>query len=591
MNFHKRCHFDGQIKFSWIIITIVIGCSICLPVKPVDAHSNPVIDGAFTGDWCAPNFIGTFGPDTFNVLTPPACPMGTEFFWDDYDFLLYGGGSMTDTIGYAVLGSPDPEVDIDFFATTGDSLNAYFAIQMSAFPSTISVPPIIQIAIDLDGGAGGLASWFDPGGFTSPVGAAVNLLPDYLLVVDIANGAVWVMESTSAPGAWTNLGPFPVAWSTVTGVSIIEFFVPWGVFTPGPAFGPGIPCFMTLMSTHAALAGAPDFPGFPEEDVVTENGSGMTTGPYSCAPGPGSTGCELGDGSADAFFSITYPTLSTPTPAIPDGDYGDAPEGAIAYPSLSVIGMFPSCMNVPLSGYIHHQFGLMYLGPAWDPEAEGNAGFCPVFAPANYNADECFGDGDAGLLFPGSYTISGSSVVPCTGSPGTSLGEVCKTATWGSDIDVTITNNMALPGYLNVLIDWNQDGVWSGSSTCPGPVTVPEHVLTDAVIPPGFSGPLSSIFTPTFNIGPLTGYVWTRITISNFAVGPNWNGNALFENGETEDYLLYISPVSTPTPLPTSTGLPTQTPNPIPATGPFGTGILVVLISLSLAFLVKRSNT
>ena len=32
--------------------------------------------------------------------------------------------------------------------------------------------------------------------------------------------------------------------------------------------------------------------------------------------------------------------------------------------------------------------------------------------------------------------------------------------------------------------------------------------------------------------------VWMRFTISEVPVGQDWNGEGLFEDGETEDYLL-----------------------------------------------------
>ena len=83
-------------------------------------------------------------------------------------------------------------------------------------------------------------------------------------------------------------------------------------------------------------------------------------------------------------------------------EYGDAPEGATAYPSTGVIGFFPTCMTIGASYIQHNNFGAQ-LGPAYDFEGDGNAGFCPVFPP--YDSDECFADGDAGLLFPEPFTI------------------------------------------------------------------------------------------------------------------------------------------------------------------------------------------
>ena len=94
-------------------------------------------------------------------------------------------------------------------------------------------------------------------------------------------------------------------------------------------------------------------------------------------------------------------------------DFGDAPEGALAYPTLGVFGAFPTCITVgPLTWIQHTNFGALF-GPMVDFEPDGNAGYCaPSFGP--YDADECFYDGDAGLLFPQAYTIDQTpAVVPC----------------------------------------------------------------------------------------------------------------------------------------------------------------------------------
>ena len=188
----------------------------------------------------------------------------------------------------------------------------------------------------------------------------------------------------------------------------------------------------------------------------------------------------------------------------------------------------------------------------------------PCFPP--YDQDECFADGDAGLMFPEPYTINGTgAVVTCPNSAGTPLGPTCQQAVWGTDVDIWVVNTMDQHVfYVNVLMDWNQDGQWAfdPSTTCTA-VPVPEHVLVDFPIPPLYNGPLSGLGPPTFTIGPNPGYVWTRFTISerpvldnNFAthysanplsannLGNNlnheWHGEGIFEDGETEDYLLRV---------------------------------------------------
>ncbi|MBN2563811.1 MAG: hypothetical protein JXQ75_23090 [Phycisphaerae bacterium] len=235
-----------------------------------------------------------------------------------------------------------------------------------------------------------------------------------------------------------------------------------------------------------------------------------------------------------------------------DLDFGDAPEGVLAYPSLGVNGWFPTCMYVPPAGWIQHGLCWAYFGPSADFEPDGNGGLCPFFAP--YDNDECFQDGDAGLLFPEAFTIQAGAVTPCPNSNGTPLGTACQTAVWGTDIDILITNTMPVDGLVNVLMDWNQDGQWAGGSTCPGPVPAPEHVLVDFPVPAGYAGPLSGLNPPPFLIGPDPGtggttgfYVWSRFSVTEIPVGAGWDGSGSFEDGETEDYLLYVLTEEEPT--------------------------------------------
>ncbi len=223
-----------------------------------------------------------------------------------------------------------------------------------------------------------------------------------------------------------------------------------------------------------------------------------------------------------------------------DFDFGDAPEGALAYPASGVIGNFPTCMNVgPAGTFVRHATGNAFWGPMVDGENEGNASLCPAFAPNMYDRDECFQDGDAGLLMPTAFTIAGNLVIPCIGPAGKPLDKFCATAQWGPEIDINVTG----PGFVNILMDWDQNGNWAynPASICAG-TPVPEHVLVDFPVPAGFSGPLSALFPPSFTVGPNAGFVWTRFTLSDVPVGnPNWNGAGDFHDGETEDYLLDVS--------------------------------------------------
>jgi hypothetical protein len=220
-------------------------------------------------------------------------------------------------------------------------------------------------------------------------------------------------------------------------------------------------------------------------------------------------------------------------------DYGDAPEGATAYPSLAVTGNFPTCIVTGPAGFVRHNIMTMYFGPTVDSEIDGNAGLCSPFLTP-YDNDECFQDGDAGLITPDPYTIVTNVVVPCTGN-GTPIDTVCQWAQWGPDVDIDVNNNSDMDAFVNVLFDWNQSGNWADdtTTTCSGNM-VPEHVLIDFGIPPGYVGPLSLLFPPKFQVGPDPGFVWARFTISDQPVGPEWDGDGEFMNGESEDYLIEV---------------------------------------------------
>ncbi len=231
----------------------------------------------------------------------------------------------------------------------------------------------------------------------------------------------------------------------------------------------------------------------------------------------------------------------------------------MAYPWLGINGSFPTCWSAGPLGWIEHNNFGAFFGPGFDLEVDGNAGGCPpprCFPP--YDQDECFQDGDAGLLMPQPFTLDAAlNVLPCANSDGTPLGSTCQTAVWGVDVDIEVHHPMPgqTTGFVNVLIDWNQDGRWGGASTCPGnpPLPAPEHVLVDFRVPNGFDGPLSVLLPPPFLLGPNPRFVWARFSISERPVGAGWDGQGSFEDGETEDYLLLVHLAEEPTPTATPT--------------------------------------
>jgi len=110
---------------------------------------------------------------------------------------------------------------------------------------------------------------------------------------------------------------------------------------------------------------------------------------------------------------------------------------------------------------------------------------------------------------------------------------------WGPSLDIFVVNTHNEPAFVNVLMDWNQDGIWAPSGQ--GGCASPEHILLDFPIPPGFAGPLSALMPPGFLVGGNAGHVWSRFTVTNYPIGvDNWDGAGQFEDGETEDYLLLV---------------------------------------------------
>lgn len=235
---------------------------------------------------------------------------------------------------------------------------------------------------------------------------------------------------------------------------------------------------------------------------------------------------------------------ASPAPAqypIDDGEYGDAPEGADAYPNLGVVGGFPTCQGGP-AGFVFHanQMPLAWFGATMDIEPDGNAGICP---PPPYELDECWGpaDNDGGLVGVATYTITANQVVLCGGMVPDPLGPPCTTVTWGAAIDARVTNLSGNDAMINVLIDWNQDGRWGGQDLCPGGIPAPEHVVWNLPVPDGYAGLLSGLAPGPIQIGPNAGYVWMRLTIGDPIPMPlDWDGSYTFDTGETEDYLIEV---------------------------------------------------
>jgi hypothetical protein len=227
-------------------------------------------------------------------------------------------------------------------------------------------------------------------------------------------------------------------------------------------------------------------------------------------------------------------------------EFGDAPEGVLAYPTPPTPGNFPTCSSVgpPLSFIRHDANPFLFFGPGVDYEPDGNAGNCPAFQSGLYDQDECWNDGDAGLLIPPAFTIKGPPggeyIELCDPNADITTWKTCREVVWGVTIDMFVTNNLPDTAYFNLLVDWNMDGTWGGILTCPNNTVAEEHAIVNFKIPPGFSDTLSKLSPPAFRIGPMEGYVWARFSLTEIPVPLPWDGSGMFVTGETEDYLLAL---------------------------------------------------
>lgn len=273
-----------------------------------------------------------------------------------------------------------------------------------------------------------------------------------------------------------------------------------------------------------------------------------------------------------------YPvTIHEPEPEDPCHtgweDFGDAPEDLQAYAS-GLPGHFPTCtfasaagtqeiqcgtaMSTPPgpTGFVRHVspplvpphfwLGCPNPGPPYgvDGEVDGKVSLFPMPIAVSYcnqavpidcseaafgltfGQDECHGDlTDSGVAGPLQF-------VAC------SLGVVRFKAYTCTDAEV----------YLNILVDWNEDGDWNDNLACVSPCpTGCAHEWAVKNAPIALVSGCQSVLSPSFATGPRVGQGWLRITLTQEPVGDDfpWNGSAgvpgeAFRGGETEDYPVKI---------------------------------------------------
>ncbi len=337
----------------------------------------------------------------------------------------------------------------------------------------------------------------------------------------------------------------------------------WAVKNEPVTIGPGC----TSITSPSFLAGPSGGEGWMR--ITISNDSVSDDFPWAgCATTPGQV---LLNGETE-----DYPvTIFNPTGGLcPDfEDWGDAPEGVQAY-SVGSLGNFPTCSSPgspgtqelagpPLStppvasGHVQHvalasdpKFWLGCGAPALgtfgiDSEQDGkmNAtgalqsdcdplvgvdGVEAAFA-VSFGRDEARGDleGDAGLVGPVSFT-------GCTRDSLTFLVFNCDPFE-------------AVTAYLNVLLDFNQDGDWNDNFACgsqPGGPLAHEWAVKNqqVLLPVG----CTSMSSRSFLVGPNGGESWMRLTLSLHPVGDDfpWAGGPLV-SGESEDYPVTIAAADT----------------------------------------------
>lgn len=243
-------------------------------------------------------------------------------------------------------------------------------------------------------------------------------------------------------------------------------------------------------------------------------------------------------------------------------DFGDAPEGVLAYPG--VLGHFPTCifpgppgnatsdcgavLPVPgQTGYVKHihpvgtvNYWIGCNGAAApmgiDNDADGKmndtggpqsaCSAIPVDCTETafgltFGQDENYGGTDAGLTAPPIFNT-------------------CQTSTFSFGVYNCGPQRQVI---VNVLVDWNHDGDWNDEVSCPNSPANPcvsewaVKNLSTTVL-----AGCTNLVVPITG-GPTPGPAWMRITISDNPVPPDftWNGSVsvpgqVLINGETEDY-------------------------------------------------------
>ena len=211
----------------------------------------------------------------------------------------------------------------------------------------------------------------------------------------------------------------------------------------------------------------------------------------------------------------------TPTPTTEArGDFGDAPDGLPAgYENPRVIGRFPTrleSLNSAATGAHIRNPGADRLGRAVTLEADANDPGDSDQVPNLINRD----GGDDGVK---------ALTVQIDQQP------------VEARLTIEVTIDDAAPGgvrFVNVLIDTDRDGRWSGSRAAGS-----EWVIRNwrVRVPPGTSATLQSDPFALDDDGRLPNAAWMRVLLTRGEIdGDRWDGSGSWSFGEVEDYQIAL---------------------------------------------------
>ncbi len=230
---------------------------------------------------------------------------------------------------------------------------------------------------------------------------------------------------------------------------------------------------------------------------------------------------QVGKGHLIELWSV----LDAPTPispvasTAPEGDYGDAPDGQLAY--YGVPGHFPTLFNTTNSHFglpgVHHlNVGEETLGLRVSAEVDATDPFDPDGMPNLVDSDK---DERIYIIIEQNQARLAFTVSVSLGAP-------------------NITR------YANALIDFDYSGDWSTSSYGVEWVVVNLDVDVD----PGDSGTILSPLFTWANPTPPPAAVWMRLTLTRteideslYASVGGWEGAGQFPYGETEDHFGFLT--------------------------------------------------